>query len=572
MGLTTALYTGLSGLNASSQGIEVVGNNIANVNTTSFKGSRIDFETQFSQTLKQGSAPSADLGGSSPSQIGLGVLVGAVTRDNSQGSLQPTGRNTDLAIEGNGFFVLNINGAQRFTRAGTFQLDRDFNLVDPKTGGLVQGFGVDDDFNVLETLPQDVNIPLGQLTIAEPTTTVNFGGELNTAGNVATTGTFITTDPIFSNAAGTVPAAATDALTSLFDSSGTNLFTLGDVITTTGISKGGSILPDHSFEVGSANTTGSDDFGTTLQDYLDFMQETLGIDTSVSGGVSVTGAGELSIVGNTGTVNNIKIDNANIVINLATTPVPLFNFPKLTDIEADGESVRTTFVAFDSLGSSVNIDLSIVLESKTNSGSNWRFYAQSEDDSDLDRVLGTGLLTFDTNGRLLGGSGQSITIDLDNTGAFSPQQISLSFDGNGGQLSALGDVISQFSATSLDGSAAGTLEDFTIGESGTISGVFSNGLIRDVGRVVLAKFANSGGLTDLGGNTFDVSSNSGTPAIVNPRTGGTGRIVGGALELSNVDISAEFINLITASTGFSANSRVLSTGDRLIQELLASIR
>ena len=134
------------------------------------------------------------------------------------------------------------------------------------------------------------------------------------------------------------------------------------------------------------------------------------------------------------------------------------------------------------------------------------------------------------------------------------------------------DITSQISALSQDGSGIGTLEDFSISTDGTISGVFSNGLLRNIGQVVLATFANPRGLLDLGGNLFNLSSNSGNATIALPGSGRAGRIVGGALELSNVDLSEEFINLITASTGFSANARVLSTSDRLIQELLATAR
>src|SRR4051812_23686409 len=111
MGLTTALYTGLSGLNASSQLISVTGNNIANVNTAGFKSSRADFQTQISDTLSRGSAPSGDQGGTNPMQVGLGTRVGSVTRNFADGSLQPTGLNTDMAIEGDGFFIVDVNGA-----------------------------------------------------------------------------------------------------------------------------------------------------------------------------------------------------------------------------------------------------------------------------------------------------------------------------------------------------------------------------------------------------------------------------------------------------------------------------
>ena len=569
MGLQTSLFQSLSGLNANSQTLSVSGNNIANINTVAFKGSRATFETQISQTLSSGSLPTANLGGSNPSQIGLGTRVATISRNFNDGSLQPTGVNTDLALEGAGFFVLSFDGATRFSRAGAFGLDRDMNMVNPD-GGLVQGFGVDDDFNVVQGVLGGINIPIGTLTLAEATETVQFAGNLDASGDIATVGSTITSDPILFGSGG--PAAVPgDVLTGLFDGT-TSLFALGDVITITGAEKGGATLPDHTFEIGPANTTGSDTFGTTLQDLMTFMEQVLGIDTAVSGGVSLSGTGVLTIDGNTGLTSDITFENSNFVVNQTTIPVFPLNLTKSQF--SDGESVRTTFVIFDSLGTPRTLDLSVVLEGKTNSGTDWRFYAQSEDDSDLDRVLGTGLLSFDNQGRLVTTTSSTVPLNLAATGAATPQLVELAFADptGGGSVSALTDITSQISALSQDGSGIGTLEDFSISSDGTISGVFSNGLLRNIGQVVLATFANPGGLLDLGGNLFNLSSNSGNATIALPGSGRAGRIVGGALELSNVDLSEEFINLITASTGFSANSRVLSTSDQLIRELLATAR
>ena len=197
---------------------------------------------------------------------------------------------------------------------------------------------------------------------------------------------------------------------------------------------------------------------------------------------------------------------------------------------------------------------------------------QFDGDTDLDRVLGTGTVSFDTDGQFATATSASLTIDRNNTGAVTPQTINVSFVNPDGSISALESVTSVVNTLSQDGSAIGTLSDFTISEDGTIVGVFSNSLLRDLGRIVLAKFANPQGLAEVGANMFDVTANSGDPQIVTAGTGGAGRIVGGALELSNVELSEQFINLITATTGFSASSRVLSTSDRLVQELLAATR
>ncbi len=123
-----------------------------------------------------------------------------------------------------------------------------------------------------------------------------------------------------------------------------------------------------------------------------------------------------------------------------------------------------------------------------------------------------------------------------------------------------------------DGSPIGTLEDFTVSQDGTVQGIFSNSLVRTLGRVVLASFSNPQGLEEVGSNLFDVTTNSGAAQVGTASQGGLGRIVGSALEQSNVDLSSEFTDMIAATTSFSANSRMLSTSDRLIQELLSTIR
>ncbi len=568
MGLTTSLYTALTGLNANSAAINVAGNNIANANTTGFKSSRADFETQILQNLGSGTAPTADYGGTNPTQIGLGTKMAGTTRNLNGGTINLTGVSTDVAIEGNAMFVLDVAGNARYTRSGAFGIDTDQKLVSAG-GGRVQGYGIDEDYNITTGLLSDLSIPLGNLTIAKATSEINFAGNLNGAGDTATTGTVIESNALFSDAGLTTEAVAGDLLTDLRNGSGTVLFTTGDVITVTGATRGGAALPDKTFEVNVANTTASDDFGSSMQDMMDFFNDILGIDTNVSGGAIMTG-GKLTITGNTGTVNALNLDDDNIIVNRSTTSTLPFTLTETA--AADGESVRTSFVAYDSLGSEMLVDLNMVLESKSNAGSTWRFYVQSEDDSDLDRVLGNGTLKFDTNGRFLSSTDTTITIDRNGTGALTPQQVTLNFNEPEDTLSALASNQSEIASTQQDGTAIGTLAAFSVTEEGIIRGSFSNGLVRSLGQLVLAQFVNPDGLAEESGNVFAESASSGNATITAPGSGGAGRVIGQALELSNVDLSQEFVNLITATTGFTANSRVFTTSDRLIQELLNSLR
>ncbi|MGH7175740.1 MAG: flagellar hook-basal body complex protein, partial [Tepidisphaeraceae bacterium] len=161
-----------------------------------------------------------------------------------------------------------------------------------------------------------------------------------------------------------------------------------------------------------------------------------------------------------------------------------------------------------------------------------------------------------------------IVIDRANTGAATPLNVTLDFDA----MTSLTSRDSQMVMTHQDGNPIGTLSSFSIGANGIITGTFTNGLTRALGQVALATFNNPSGLIDTGGGLYSTGANSGVAVIGAPLELGSGSIHAGALELSNVDISAEFINLIIASTGFSASSRVISTSDQLLTELLNTSR
>lgn len=448
-----------------------------------------------------------------------------------------TGVNSDVAIDGSGYFVLRQKDQVRYTRKGDFNFDSENNLIND-FGWKVQGFGIDNQFNIVQGVSQDINIPIGTLNLVEATRNVLFGGNLNADGKVATFGSVTTSNAFFSDPGATVPALATDSLASLMVAGPSSVLAVGDLITVRGADKGGARIPDHTFEVGPANTTGSDAFGSTVQDMTNFLSDILGINNTVSGGVAINGAGEFVITGNTGTANDIALSNANIVINQMTLPTSPFVFTKTQT--ADGESVRTTFSAFDSLGTPMILDLSVVLEAKTNAGTTWRYYAQSEDDSDLDTVLGTGLLSFDTSGRLITSTNPDVAIDRVNTGAATPQAITLNFtnpNAASGSVSALADTVgaSQIAAQSQDGSSLGTLADFSVNLDGTISGVFSNGLLRSLGQLSLARITSPRSLIDVGFEMFVTSPTADPPQFLAPGQPGVGRTIGGALETESFD-------------------------------------
>ena len=320
---------------------------------------------------------------------------------------------------------------------------------------------------------------------------------------------------------------------------------------------------------------GTDGFGTTFGDYIAFLDEYLGTDSTsigsisdLGGSVTIDANGAIVVTGNEGEVQGLDIETGDMTVN--GPGAGLGNPMVMTKTsDATGESVRTSFVVYDSLGTPLTIDLSFVLQGTTASGgTTWEFVAESGDNDATDRLLALGEVTFDSNGRFVNATNQSFSIQRAN-GAVNPLTVSMDFDSGTDAVSSFTDSASNLAAVFQDGSPIGTLVSFSIGEDGTISGSFTNGLTRTIGQVALAKFSNPEGLVDAGDNLFGSGQNSGTPLIAKPRDFGTGRVVGGALELSNVDLSQEFINMILASTGYSAASRVITTTDELITQLLA---
>lgn len=585
MGITSALNTGLSGLSSSQLQIDVVGNNIANVNTVGFKSSRLDFKTQFLQNFSFGTAPSDDLGGTNPLQIGLGTQAGAITRNFGSGSLQVTGVDTNLAIQGDGFFILKNGAQQVYTRDGSFQLNG-LNQLVSGTGQLVQGYGIDQDFNIVTNTLGPLTIPLNALTVAQATENAAIVGQFNSAGNAATQvthatlGTSTTPQPFYlSDGAGGVdgtnPPTGTTVLTNVTDGTGAAYFQTGDIITLN--AELGPVDTARSLAERTLTVTST----TTLADLQSFMTGGLAINTTTGAngsiattpGVTFPATGNtalLTVDGNPGEQNDIILDTNSLTINRSGTTLTPFSFD--TPVHADGESVTTSFIAFDSLGTPIDIGVTAVLQSKSNNGTIWKIFANSPDGTatgaNVQTAVGIGTLTFDNNGNLTSTSNPSLTIDRSNSGAQPTVNISLNFAGSqafSGQESEMGQA-------TPDGSAPGTLINYYIGGDGVITGSFTNSLSRPLGQVALATFRNNQGLIDQGGNTFVEGPNSGTAVINTPKHGSAGSLTSGALELSNVDLSAQFVQLISASTGFSASSRIITTSNQMLQELLSASR
>ena len=406
-----SLFAGVSGLKNHQVRMDVIGNNISNVNTLGFKAGRVTFKEGFAQLLQGAAGPTEGQGGTNPRQLGLGAQIGSVDTIFTQGNRETTGVLTDLAIEGDGFFIVSRGNENFYSRAGNFELDADGRLVSSTNGFRVQGrMAVD---GVLSQSLGEVRLPVGQQSKAAATTMTAVAGN------------------------------------------------------------------------------------------LDAMAE---VGTQVESGITV--------YDNQGGRHELKV---------------------VFERTADNEWTLTVDEA--QLGGTVN-------------------------------VTGGTALAFDPDTGLLTSPTDDPVISFTPAGATLPLEIDLRL--GAGQL----DGLTQFAGMTntvlneQDGHMAGTLQGFSIDRTGQIVGAFSNGTSMVLGQIAMASFNNPGGLMRSGDNLYAISANSGEPQVEFATENSASSIASGALEMSNVDLTQEFTNMIVAQRGFQANSRVITGTDEMLQEVV----
>jgi flagellar hook protein FlgE len=265
--------------------------------------------------------------------------------------------------------------------------------------------------------------------------------------------------------------------------------------------------------------------------------------------------------------NAVEVGLSGLLLETSSGTVNV-NMPFGVKQPAVGESAVTDFIAYDSLGIPLRVRVTAVMESRDSSSTTYRWYADSADNdpaAGAATAVGTGLVTFDGQGNVISVSDATVSIERRNVSSASPLEFELDFS----QISGLAADRSSMAVSRQDGSAPGELNSFIVGEDGTIRGVFSNGVTRDLGQIRLARFANPAGLEQRGENLFSEGVNSGLPITGDPGQQGCGTIVAGAVELSNTDIGSNLIELILASTMYRGNTRVITTAQQMVDELLA---
>lgn len=405
-----SLFTAISGLNNHQTKLDVIANNIANVNTTAFKASRVRFADILNQTLRGAAAPQNNRGGLNPMQVGLGMRLAAIDINHTQGNLQNTGRELDMAIQGEGFFIVSDGVSSYYTRDGAFSRGADGYLVSATTGYRVLGWMADANGNIDTSQPLGgLNIPLGFKAEAKATQNMVFGGNLSA-----------------------------------------------------------SVDPAES-------------------------EYTLEVDV------------------------------------------------------------------YDSLG---NVHTMQIVFTKTDTNT-WSWEAYLLDEDGYQMGTGSDTIVFDVNGNVSDGHTGEFTIDGSYLNGADNLTIELDFSAIS-QLAGETDALMR----QQDGFPMGILNAFNVDSNGVITGSYSNGMVVTLGQIALGRFENPEGLIKIGSNMFAPSANSGELFIGTPGTQGRGTIETSTLEMSNVNIAYEFTEIITTSRAFQANSRVITSSDELLQEVV----
>lgn len=554
-----SLFAGVSGIRTHQVRMDVIGNNIANVNSIGFKSGRATFNDVLSQTLSGATGPSGVRGGLNPAQVGLGSAVAGIDTIFSQGNLESTGIVSDLALTGEGMFVLRDGIRRTYTRAGSFQFDANGTLVNPANGFVLQGYMSDTNGEVTTGSGiKDIKLPFAQAAPPKATDNITYRGNLNADSDPL--GTIQRSVSMYdSTAPGYVAVTSATLLTNLKNGEGVGAgLVAGDVITIKADVGGASITP----------VTYTVTATSTLQDVATAIEGALAL---TAGSVSIDGSGRVNIQGTKGAANSVT--NVSISAKDATATTDRLTFNTLNvyspiQYARDAGTHLASITVYDSLGQTHNVSVKFT---KVDGRNEWTWDATMEGN---DTVVsgGSGRAFFRQDG-----SFDSFTYNGGSTAmafapanqAQSPQVVTLNF-GNPGEFNGLSQFFSSNNAVASNqtGFGNGQLDNISIDQFGKITGRFTNGVLKTLGQIALANFTNPGGLQRDGQSNYLETVNSGNALIGIPGAGVQGNIVSGALEQSNVDLAQQFTDMIIAQRGFQAATKVITNADQLLQDIV----
>ncbi len=579
-----SLFSGVSGLQSHQIAMDVEANNIANVNTIGFKYSRANFSDLLAQTNQIATAPQGSLGGKNAVQVGLGATVASVTRLHSQGSIQNTDKNTDVAIQGDGFFIISPDGGStyKYTRSGDFKFDASGNFVD-NNGFIAQGWLRDETTGLVDsTAPiQNIVIPPGLTTPANGTSEIVLKANLNSGSTVSqyqpsyaldNNGVFVQADGVTPVAADILPVP--EDMGVLFNASG-EAFNLKDNQGFSISTDGGTTYTDLVYAAAGDGAAGDGTFQTVngLRDELENIYGA-GVD------VTVSPDGKFNIANNTGaaiTTDIIDIagnSNEKFASNFVTLNGTTQDTANKSSQAINAATHSSSIDIYDSLGSKHTVKMDFRKTGNTN-GSEWSYTVTVPKPGSLnnsaapnENILTGGVISFTDTGALAGYNIPTIDFTANN-GSAPNQSVNLNFGSiNGFDGLTSFDNPSATSGISQDGFPGGDLLGIRIDQSGTLVGSFTNGRSFGLAQMSMAKFTNNEGLTADGGNVYLQSANSGDPIIGTAATAGRGFIQSSALEASNVDLSRSLTQLIIIQRGYQANGKTITTSDQLLETLI----
>ncbi|GAB6036397.1 flagellar hook protein FlgE [Fundidesulfovibrio butyratiphilus] len=540
MGLATSMWAGVTGLLAHGEKMGVIGNNLANVNTVGFKSQRMDFEDLMYSSI--GTAQGMG-------QLGMGVRVGALLGDFTQGGFQTSNENTDLAISGDGFFtVKNLSTQENFyTRAGNFRFDKNGYLVDPH-GMALQGWQVDQAtlryakaqgriINQVPTKGSVTSVQLDSLALgAQATNNLTMVTNLDPREDSRSSDT---TDPFFSmfknyrydpnhpdNPALAETSFSFQNTITVYDQRG------GSHDLTVYYDKVSDVSGKEYWEYMVCCTPEEDGRVFNIGGASKSMSSNAKAGVLMIGSLSFNDAGGMENI-TSYTLNDLSYSSeVSGLNNWSLAKISSSGYPVFT---ANFRSVSGASITTASNSTSIALNLGIRSGNTT-----WNTSATTAD------MLGLSHLT-----------------DPAALQGFNPSTLNVA------SLSTTNyETSSSLLYQSQDGYPPGTLQSVSVDEDGVLTGRFSNGQVQELYVIALADFASPWGLKRNGGNLFSETRDSGEALIGRAKTGRLGSVSGNSLESSNVDMANEMVEMIQTQRGFQANSKVITTTDTMLSEII----
>jgi flagellar hook protein FlgE len=554
--MSFALSSGVTGLQAHQKMLDIAGNNLANVNTTAFKASRITFSELLNETIKKASQPTSGIGGTNPQQMGSGVAVAGITPNLSQGNIINTGNPLDLALEGEGYFVLSDGQQNVYTRAGAFAVDADSSLIDPSTGYHVQRIGSEGEIDGFQTPgDSDIHVPYDVAMPAKATTSIEVSGNLSADATFSITRTQVMTSNVAYTYDNGTAATESTLINELDQYSGT--LTSG-TITIEGFDQSGT-----EFDTG---LTFDIDGSTTFGGLIDHLNTNV-LDGSTASIVN----GQIRI-----TDDNAGYSKTDMTLSYSGDGT--LTMPGYFEVSTvGGEQFKTVNITvYDSQGGPHVLSGAFV---RTNTANTWDMVLTSIT-GDIGEITMENRriedITFNANdGSYAGLSGTDtaqfvVTFEHDST---NPQTIDVNL-GTPEMLDGLTQFAGNSTAVASDqnGYEAGSLSTVSVNNEGILIGAFSNGIKKNIATIQIGLFQNATGMESIGNGYLVPSANSGEAIATQAMTGGAGTIHGGSLEKSNADVATEFVNMIQAQNGFQANARSIRVANEILEELTSLIR